>query len=189
KGEWYNEKGASNKALLMRTPIDGARISSNYGMRRHPVLGYSKMHRGVDFAAPTGTPIYAAGDGVVTKKYRSRTYGNYIRLRHTGQYSTAYAHLSRFRRGIGVGSSVKQGQVIGYVGNTGRSTGPHLHYEVLKNGKQINPHSKNLPVQKPVSNAKKKLYKKLKAEITRRRSGEMETKTYSSIKDLKGDII
>jgi murein DD-endopeptidase MepM/ murein hydrolase activator NlpD len=138
---FYDAKGKSAKKALMRTPIDGARISSGYGMRRHPVLGYSKMHKGVDFAAPKGTPIYASGDGVIEKMGPFSSYGNYIRLRHSGGMSTAYAHLSRFKSGLRAGARVKQGQVIGYVGSTGRSTGPHLHYEVMMNGKQVNPGS------------------------------------------------
>jgi murein DD-endopeptidase MepM/ murein hydrolase activator NlpD len=123
----------------LRTPVDGARLSSTFGMRRHPILGYSRMHKGVDFAAPTGTPIYAAGGGRVAAAGRNGSYGNYIRVRHSGEYSTAYAHLSRFAKGLRPGQRVRQGQVIGYVGTTGRSTGPHLHYEVLRNDQQINP--------------------------------------------------
>jgi murein DD-endopeptidase MepM/ murein hydrolase activator NlpD len=123
----------------LRTPIDGARLSSRFGMRRHPILGYNRMHKGVDFAAPTGTPIYAAGEGRVDVAKRHGGYGKYIRIRHTGEYSTAYAHLSAFAKGIAPGRRVRQGQVIGYVGTTGRSTGPHLHYEVLRNNAQINP--------------------------------------------------
>lgn len=137
--DFFNPKGESVRKALLRTPIDGARISSGFGMRRHPVLGYSKMHKGIDFAAPTGTPILAAGDGVVDKIGRAGAYGNYIRLRHDGKYSTAYAHMSRFARGLKPGSRVRQGQTIGYVGTTGRSTGPHLHYEILTAGKQVNP--------------------------------------------------
>ena len=144
--DFYNPSGRSVKKALLRTPVDGARISSGYGMRRHPVLGYNKMHKGVDFAAPTGTPIFAAGDGVVEKKYRSKSYGNYIRIRHNDTFKTAYAHMHRFAKGMGEGKRVKQGQVIGYVGSTGRSTGPHLHYEVHKKGKQVNPRSVNLPI-------------------------------------------
>ncbi|MCK5374300.1 MAG: M23 family metallopeptidase [Alphaproteobacteria bacterium] len=136
---YYHKDGASLKQLLMKTPVDGARISSGYGMRKHPILGYSKMHKGIDFAAPSGTPIYAAGDGVVERANRFGNYGNYIRLRHNSTYKTAYAHLRKFAKGMKTGKRVKQGQVIGYVGSTGRSTGPHLHYEVIKNGKQINP--------------------------------------------------
>lgn len=138
---FYTEDGKSVKRALLRTPINGARLSSGFGMRRHPVLGYSKMHRGVDFAAPTGTPIYAAGDGRVVEAGRKGSYGNYVRIRHNGEYSTAYAHLSRFAKGVKPGMRVKQGQVVAYVGTTGRSTGPHLHYEVLRSNAQINPMS------------------------------------------------
>jgi len=143
---YFEPSGQSIRRALMKTPVDGARISSGWGMRRHPVLGYNKMHKGLDFAAPTGTPIYAAGDGVVERANRFSSYGNYIRIRHNDTYKTAYAHLHGFAKGIKAGTRVKQGQVIGYVGSTGRSTGPHLHYEVIKNGKQVNPHSVDLPL-------------------------------------------
>lgn len=138
---YYDYDGRSLRKWLMRTPIDGARLSSGFGPRRHPILGYNRMHRGVDFAAPTGTPIFAAGDGVVRQAGRNGGYGNYIEIRHNSEFSTAYAHLSRFAKGLAAGDRVKQGQVIGYVGSTGRSTGPHLHYEVMQNGEQINPMS------------------------------------------------
>lgn len=136
---FYNAKGQSLKKTLLRTPVDGARISSGYGLRKHPVLGYNKMHKGMDFAASTGTPIYAAGDGVVEFAGRHGGYGNYVRVKHNGTYSTAYAHAHRFAKGIRKGTRVRQGQIIAYVGTTGRSTGPHLHYEVLKYGQQTNP--------------------------------------------------
>lgn len=189
KGEWYTEQGLKSKPLLMRTPIDGARISSGYGRRRHPVLGYTKMHRGIDFAAATGTPIYAAGDGVILRRYYSSSYGNYISIRHTGTYTTAYAHMSRFRAGLRVGSTVKQGQVIGYVGSTGRSTGPHLHYEVLKNGVQINPLSSSLPTKKPGPHPHKAKYEKLKKDIANRQKGIFKIREYSSVKDIKNQLI
>lgn len=137
--DFFTEDGKSMRKALMRTPIDGARISSGFGVRRHPVLGYTKMHKGMDFAAPTGTPIYAAGDGTVEKAGRFSSYGNYVSIRHNGSTKTAYAHMSRFAKGVTPGTRVKQGQVIGYVGTTGRSTGPHLHFEVLENGVQVNP--------------------------------------------------
>lgn len=137
--DYYNEKGESLRKALLRTPINGARITSGYGLRRHPILGYSKMHRGVDFGAVTGTPIYAAGDGVVAMAGPKGAYGNYVQIKHDGKYSTAYAHASRIAKGIRPGVKVKQGQVIAYVGSTGRSTGPHLHYEILAGGKQVNP--------------------------------------------------
>lgn len=136
---YYNEKGESIKKEFLRTPINAARISSKFGMRNHPVHGYSKMHKGVDFAAPTGTPILAAGSGVVELATRLKGYGKYIRIKHNATYSTAYGHASRFAKGIKSGAKVTQGQVIAYVGSTGVTSGPHLHYEVLENGKQINP--------------------------------------------------
>ena len=137
--EYFDGDGKTNKRALMRTPLAYARISSKYGMRRHPIDGYRKMHRGVDFSAARGTPIVAAGSGVVDYVGRRGGYGKYIRLRHNGKYKTAYAHLSKYAAGMSVGKRVKQGEVIGFVGSTGRSTGPHLHFEVLENGKQINP--------------------------------------------------
>ena len=143
--DYYDEKGHSARKALLRTPIDGARMSSRFGMRRHPILGYNKMHRGIDFAAPTGTPIYGAGNGIVEKAYRYGAYGKYVRIRHNDTYKTAYAHLSRYGKNIRSGRRVKQGQIIGYVGTTGRSTGAHLHYEVLKNGIRVSPRSIKLP--------------------------------------------
>ena len=136
--DYFDSKGRSLKKGLMRTPINGARLSSNFGYRRHPVLGYSKLHKGIDFAAPKGTPIFAAGNGTVVFCGNKSTYGNYVKIRHNETYSTAYAHLSKFAK-IKTGASVKQGDVIGYVGTTGRSTGNHLHYEIIKNGIQVNP--------------------------------------------------
>ncbi len=143
--DYFEPDGISIRKTLMKTPIDGARISSGFGMRRHPVLGYNKMHKGMDFAASTGTPIYAAGDGIVEYAGRYNSYGNYARIRHNTQLKTAYAHMSRFAGGVKPGKRVRQGEVIGYVGTTGRSTGPHLHYEVLVNNAQTNPKSVNLP--------------------------------------------
>jgi murein DD-endopeptidase MepM/ murein hydrolase activator NlpD len=137
--DWYDADGKSARRFLMKTPINGARLSSGFGMRRHPILGYSRMHRGTDFAAPIGTPILAAGDGAVVRAGPLSTFGNYVRIRHANGYETAYAHMSRFARGVRAGTRVRQGQVIGYVGTTGRSTGPHLHYEVSLRGRQINP--------------------------------------------------
>ena len=137
--DYFNDKGQSARKALMRTPINGARLSSRYGKRRHPILGYTKMHRGLDFAAPKGTPIYAAGDGVIVRKGRNGGYGHYIRIRHNSEFATAYAHLSRYHSRAKAGGRVRQGQIIGYVGTTGRSTGPHLHYEILRNNRQVNP--------------------------------------------------
>lgn len=137
--EYYNEKGEGIRKALLRTPVNGARLTSNFGVRRHPILGYSLMHRGVDFGAPTGTPIMAAGDGVIERAGPNGAYGNYVRIRHNGEFSTAYAHMSRFGAGISAGKRVRQGQIIGYVGATGRATGPHLHFEVLRKNAQVNP--------------------------------------------------
>ena len=142
---WYDRDGNSAARTLIRTPISGARLSSSYGMRKHPISGYNRMHKGVDFAAATGTPIIAAGSGVVTQAGWYGSYGRYIRIRHNSTYDTAYAHMSRLARGISPGRRVEQGQVIGYVGSSGRSTGPHLHYEILVNNRKVNPMTVSLP--------------------------------------------
>lgn len=139
--DYYDETGQSAKKFLMRTPVDGARISSRFGLRKHPILGYNKQHSGVDFAARSGTPIMAAGSGTIERAGTNGGYGNYVRIRHTNGYKTAYAHMKSFAKGTKVGAKVKQGQIIGYVGTTGRSTGPHLHYEVHRHDKKINPAS------------------------------------------------
>ncbi|MFP3980771.1 MAG: peptidoglycan DD-metalloendopeptidase family protein [Desulfobacterales bacterium] len=136
---FFDGRGKSVQKALMVTPVEGARTSSGYGMRKHPILGYNKMHEGLDFAAPSGTPIMAAGDGVVEYAGRRGSYGHYVRIRHPNQYQTAYAHMSGYAEGISRGTRVKQGEVIGYVGSTGRSTGPHLHYEVRYAGSPVNP--------------------------------------------------
>jgi len=147
---WYDAEGQSAVRTLMRTPVSGARLSSSYGMRRHPITGYNALHRGVDFAVPTGTPILAAGSGRVEMAGWNGGYGRYIRIRHNSTYRTAYAHLSRYARGIRAGALVEQGQVIGFVGSSGRSTGPHLHYEILVNNRQVNPRTVKLPTGKPL---------------------------------------
>jgi murein DD-endopeptidase MepM/ murein hydrolase activator NlpD len=161
---YFDDGGQSAKKPLMKTPIDGARLSSGYGMRKHPVLGYTKMHKGVDFAAPRGTPIYAAGDGTVEKMGPYSSYGNYIRIRHRNNLKTAYAHMKGFKSGLRAGSRVKQGQIIGYVGTTGRSTGPHLHYEVLVNNRQANPNSVKLPTGIALKGKDLKAFKMLVAQ-------------------------
>ncbi len=143
--DYFQANGESSTKFLMKTPINGARISSRFGKRRHPISGFTRLHKGTDFAAPTGTPIYAAGNGVVERASRYGGYGHYIRIRHAKGYKTAYAHLSRYGSGIKSGRSVRQGQVIGYVGSTGASTGPHLHYEVYKNGKAVDVMRLKLP--------------------------------------------
>ena len=142
---YFDNKGRSARKALMKTPIDGARLSSRYGRRRHPILRYNAMHRGIDFSAPRHTPIYAAGNGIIVQRGRKGAYGRYIRIRHNSRYSTAYAHMHRYAKGLRRGSRVRQGQVIGYVGSSGRSTGPHLHYEILVNGRQVNPLKVRLP--------------------------------------------
>jgi len=148
--EYFDDKGRNVRKALLKTPIDGAKLSSSYGMRHHPILGFNMMHRGVDFAAPTGTPIVAAGDGTVEKAGPQDAYGNYVRIRHNKTHATAYAHLSRFAPGLKAGKRVRQGEVIGYVGSTGRSTGPHLHYEVLIGDKKVNPLSVKSPPNDPL---------------------------------------
>ena len=152
----------------MRTPINGARLSSSFGRRKHPILGYTKMHRGVDFAAPHGTPIYATGDGVIDKRHRWGSFGNYIRIRHGDGFSTAYAHMRSFAKGQSVGSRVKQGDVIGYVGTTGRSTGPHLHYEVHRNGGQVNPMKVRFPASKTLDGQELAEFQAHRAEVDKK---------------------
>jgi murein DD-endopeptidase MepM/ murein hydrolase activator NlpD len=139
--DYYNPKGESVRKALLRTPVDGARISSGFGMRMHPILGFTKMHKGVDFAVATGTPVMAAGTGVIDYAGANGSYGYYVRIKHDSLHSTAYAHLSRFAQGIRTGKRVDQGQIIAYSGSTGRATGPHLHYEVLVHNEQVNPMS------------------------------------------------
>ncbi len=167
--EYFDASGVSVRKSLMRTPIDGARLSSGYGMRRHPIAGYNKMHRGVDFAAPRGTPIYAAGDGVIESVGWKGGFGKYVRIRHNATYSTAYAHMARFAKGIKKGTRVRQGQVIGRVGSTGRSTAPHLHYEVLVNGRQVNPRRVKLPTGRTLSAGELERFRLVRAEIDRLR--------------------
>lgn len=145
KSGYFDADGSSTQKALMKTPVNGARLSSGFGRRKHPILGYTRVHKGLDFAAPRGTPIMAAGDGIVERANRYGAYGNYIRIRHGSGYKTAYAHLQGFAKNIGKGKRVTQGQVIGYIGSTGRSTGPHLHYEILQGDRQINPNKLKLP--------------------------------------------
>ena len=148
---YYDSDGQSARKALMRTPINGARLSSGFGMRKHPIKGFSAMHKGVDFGAPSGTPIFAAGDGVLEKVGWVNGYGRYILIRHNSTYKTAYAHMRGWAKGIRRGARVYQGQVIGYVGSSGNSTGPHLHYEILINGQQTNPLNVKMPSGKPIN--------------------------------------
>ncbi|BCW88884.1 hypothetical protein sos41_20290 [Alphaproteobacteria bacterium SO-S41] len=149
--EYFDETGKSIKKSLLRTPIESARVSSGFGMRMHPILGYSKMHKGIDFAAPEGTPILASGDGVIEMAGPAGGYGNFVKIRHTDDYETAYGHMSAFARGIKQGVHVSQGDIIGYVGTTGQSTGPHLHYEILVDGSAVNPAGVKLDTNQPLS--------------------------------------
>jgi murein DD-endopeptidase MepM/ murein hydrolase activator NlpD len=161
---YYNEKGESVRKALLRTPIDGARLTSGFGERMHPILGYSAAHKGADFGAPQGTPVQAAGDGTVELVGWQGAYGQYIRIRHNAEFATAYAHLSRFAGGLRQGDRVRQGQVIGYVGTTGRSTGPHLHYEVIRRGTQINPIAVQLPTVRKLEGEELIQFRTVKAE-------------------------
>ena len=163
--EYFDEKGHSAQKALMRTPIDGARLSSGFGRRRHPILGYTKMHRGVDFAAPKGTPIYAAGNGIVELAQRNGSYGKYIRIRHNSNYKTAYAHMSGYGRAIRKGVRVNQGQIIGYVGSTGRSTGNHLHYEIIRNGRKLNPMRLKMPSGRKLAGNKLNQFLELRVKL------------------------
>jgi len=163
----YDKNGKSVKKALMKTPINGARLSSPFGMRKHPIDGFNKMHRGTDFAAPMGTPIMASGDGVVKKAGWCGGGGNCVKIRHNSTYQTIYAHMSKFARGIKTGVRVKQGQTIGYVGSTGKSTGPHLHYEVIVNGKKVNSQKLKLPSGKILKGKERKIFetKKIKLDV------------------------
>jgi murein DD-endopeptidase MepM/ murein hydrolase activator NlpD len=163
----YDKSGKSIKKALMKTPINGARLSSSFGMRKHPIDGFNKMHRGTDFAAPKGTPIMASGDGVVVRAKWCGGGGNCVKIKHNSTYSTVYAHMSKFARGIKNGTRVKQGQTIGYVGSTGKSTGPHLHYEVIENGVKINSQTLKLPSGKILKGNDRKLFEveKIKLDV------------------------
>jgi murein DD-endopeptidase MepM/ murein hydrolase activator NlpD len=155
---YYDVDGKSAIKTLMKTPINGARLSSSFGFRRHPILGFNKLHQGTDFAARTGTPIMASGSGTVVMAQKYKGYGNYVKIRHNSTFETAYAHMSKYGRGIRKGVRVNQGQIIGYVGSTGLSTGPHLHYEVLQNGKRVNSQRLKLPTGKTLTNEARNLF-------------------------------
>jgi murein DD-endopeptidase MepM/ murein hydrolase activator NlpD len=170
--EWYDPEGRTARKFLMKTPINGARLSSGFGMRTHPVLGFSRMHRGVDFAAPIGTPIMAAGDGVVEKVGWGGGLGRMVQLRHADGYETVYGHMSNFARGLSPGETVRQGQLIGYVGSTGLSTGPHLHYEVIHRGEHINPMSMRVPTGRNIETAFMAQFQAERARIDALRRGE-----------------
>ena len=165
KVDYFDENGKSMRKTLMKTPINGARLSSSFGKRKHPILGFTKMHTGTDFAAPTGTPILASGDGVVTRAQWCGGGGNCVKIKHNRVYQTVYAHMSKFGRGIKKGTRVKQGQIIGYVGSTGLSTGPHLHYEVIENGRKINSQKLKLPSGKILKGDQRKIFEVDKIKI------------------------
>ena len=166
--KYYSEKGQSIKKALLRTPTDGARLSSGFGKRRHPILGYTMMHRGIDFAAPAGTPIYAAGHGTVIEAKWKGAYGKFILIKHNNEYSSAYAHMRNFEKKIKAGTRVKQGQIIGYIGSTGRSTGPHLHYEIRRKGRRINPLRIKMPSGKKLVGAQARRFKKIIKNINKK---------------------
>ena len=161
----YNKNGKSVQKALMKTPINGARLSSSFGMRKHPIDGYNKMHRGTDFAAPKGTPIMASGNGIVKKAGWCGGGGNCVKIKHNSTYETVYAHMSKFARGIKKGVRVKQGQTIGYVGSTGKSTGPHLHYEVIVNGKKVNSQKLKLPSGKVLKGKDREYFETAKIKL------------------------
>ena len=163
----YDENGKSVEKALMKTPINGARLSSAFGMRKHPIDGFNKMHRGTDFAAPMGTPIMASGSGLITRARWCGGGGNCIKIKHNSTYETIYAHMKNFARGIKEGVRVKQGQIIGYVGSTGKSTGPHLHYEVVVNGKKVNSQKLKLPSGKTLKGKERKIFEveKIKLDV------------------------
>jgi len=167
KIDYFDENGKSMRKTLMKTPINGARLSSSFGKRKHPILGFTKLHAGTDFAAPKGTPIMASGDGVVTRAKWCGGGGNCVKIKHNSTYQTVYAHMSKFGRGIKKGVRVKQGQIIGYVGSTGLSTGPHLHYEVIENGKKINSQKLKLPSGKVLKGNSRKKFEvnKIKVDV------------------------
>lgn len=162
---FFDERGEDVRRALLRTPVDGARLSSGFGTRHHPILGYSAMHKGVDFAAPTGTPIQAAGNGVVEMAGWNGGYGRYVRIRHNAEYATAYAHMSRIARTLRPGDRVKQGEVIGYVGSTGRSTGPHLHYEIIRRGTAVNPVTVQMPTGRKLKGSELAQFQNFRTEL------------------------
>nr|WP_295112003.1 peptidoglycan DD-metalloendopeptidase family protein [uncultured Caulobacter sp.] len=167
KSQFFDQFGKNIKGFLLRTPVDGARITSVFGTRRHPVLGYTRAHKGVDFGAGAGTPILAAGDGVVLEARRWSGYGNWLRIRHSGQWDTGYAHISRYAPGVRAGTRVRQGQVVAYVGATGLATGPHLHYEIWLKGERVNPIGAKVPQGTILAGSELAAFKSQKSRIDR----------------------
>ncbi|MDP3854173.1 M23 family metallopeptidase [Phenylobacterium sp.] len=170
--QYFDETGKNIKGFLLRTPVDGARMTSRFGMRRHPILGFNRMHQGIDFGAGSGTPIVASGDGVVIEARRWGGYGNWLRIRHSGGWETGYAHLSRYGKGVRPGMRVSQGQVVAYVGSTGASTGPHLHYEIWKNGGRVNPVGAKVPQGTILAGVELNAFRAQKHRIDRMVRGE-----------------
>ncbi len=181
--DFYTEDGESVRKSLLKTPVNGARISSGYGSRHHPILGFTKVHKGVDFAAPTGTPVYAAGNGIVVEMTRKGSYGKYIKIFHNGIYTTAYAHLNGYAQKLQRGSKVSQGQVIGYVGSTGKSTGPHLHYEVIEKGYHVNPLAMHAGSGKKLADAEKLLFLKHRDSLLGT-AARMAAKSHEAVNDV-----
>jgi len=187
--DYYDDRGRSAKKFLIRNPVNGARLTSGFGMRLHPILRYRKMHTGVDLAAPRGTPIKAAGNGVVIKKGGASGLGNYIKIRHANGYMTAYAHMSKYGPGVKLGKRIRQGQIVGYVGSTGRSTGNHLHYEVLLNKKPVNPMRIKVPTGRQLTGKMLTLYKKQKTKIdTLRRNAPVATRVAAAREAQRKDV-
>ncbi|WP_269715997.1 M23 family metallopeptidase [Caulobacter sp. NIBR2454] len=163
--DYFDETGKNVRGFLLRTPVDGARITSGFGARRHPILGFTRMHQGIDFGAGSGTPVLAAGDGVVVEAGRKGGYGNWVKIRHNGGWETGYAHLSRYAKGLKKGQRVKQGQLVAYVGSTGMSTGPHLHYEIFNGGRRVNPVGAKIPQGTILAGAELNRFRAKKAHI------------------------
>ncbi|MBX3485715.1 M23 family metallopeptidase [Phenylobacterium sp.] len=171
EAEYFDEHGKNVRGFLLRTPVDGARLTSGFGRRKHPILGYARAHQGVDFGAGPGTPILAAGDGVIVKAGRWGGYGNWLQIRHAGGWDTGYAHISRYAKGMRPGTRVRQGQVVAYVGSTGLATGPHLHYEVWQKGHRVNPVGAKVPQGTVLAGAELARFKAEKARIERLLAG------------------
>jgi murein DD-endopeptidase MepM/ murein hydrolase activator NlpD len=184
--EYFDSKGESAKGLLMKTPVDGARISSGFGSRFHPILGYTRMHKGVDFAVPTGTPVMAAGAGTIQFMGRASGYGNFVKISHGNGYSTDYGHLSRFAPGMRRGARVRQGQIFAYSGMSGMATGPHLHYEILVNNVQVNPLKVKMAQGRQLAGRLLDTFRAKRQEIDKMIAGmALETKVADNATDLR----
>jgi len=184
--EFFDDTGKNIKGFLLRTPVDGARVTSSFGMRRHPVLGYTRAHQGIDFGAGTGTPILAAGDGVVLEAKRWAGYGNWLRIRHSAGWDTGYGHISRYAAGIRPGVRVRQGQVVAYVGSTGLATGPHLHYEILVNNVQVNPLKVKMAQGRQLAGKLLDTFRAKRLEVDKMIAGmALETKVADNATDLR----